>query len=44
MNRMEEAKAHVSFLYQHVLLAGGLVMFFFLTFIVQFFKKIPGLQ
>lgn len=36
---MEEAKAHVSFLYQHVLLAGGLVNVFFLTFIIHFFKN-----
>lgn len=33
---MEEAEAHISFLYQHVLLAGGLVDVF-LTFLVQFF-------
>jgi len=38
MNRMEEAKAPISFLYQHVLLAGGLVDVF-LTFIVQFLKN-----
>lgn len=35
---MEEAKAHVSFLYQHVLLAGGLVDVF-LTFIINFLKN-----
>lgn len=35
---MEEAKAGISFLYRHVLLAGGLVDVF-LTFTVQFFKN-----
>lgn len=33
---MEEAKAHVSFVYQHVLLAGGLVDVFF-NFYYSFF-------
>lgn len=36
---MEEAKAHVSFLYQHVLLAGGLVDGFFFNFCYSFFKN-----